>query len=108
MARAVQAPRVRKQPQRTCVACRQTEGKRTLLRIVRTPKGQIEIDPTGKKSGRGAYVHTTFECIDRILSTGGLSRALKTEVGADLKAQLRSLAVRTEQPDEPAPGEQEI
>ncbi len=48
--------KVRKIPQRMCVGCREMKNKRDLIRVVRTPEGNIEIDPTGKKSGRGAYL----------------------------------------------------
>ncbi len=49
-------------PQRTCVACHQVKPKRELLRIVRTPQGRVEIDPVGKKSGRGAYLCANRSC----------------------------------------------
>jgi predicted RNA-binding protein YlxR (DUF448 family) len=49
-------------PQRTCVACHQVKPKRELLRIVRTPQGRVEIDPGGKKSGRGAYLCANRSC----------------------------------------------
>ncbi|MBP8819252.1 MAG: YlxR family protein, partial [Syntrophomonadaceae bacterium] len=48
--------RTRKIPLRMCVGCREMKNKKELLRIVRTPEGSIEIDRSGKKSGRGAYV----------------------------------------------------
>lgn len=49
-------PRRRRQPQRRCIACRRARSKRELVRIVRTPAGAVELDPTGKRSGRGAYL----------------------------------------------------
>lgn len=79
--------RVKKQPQRTCVACREVEGKRTLLRLVRTPEQIVELDPTGKKSGRGAYVHASKECAERALG-GALSRALKTPIQPEVAQEL--------------------
>ncbi len=48
-------------PQRMCVACRQSQEKRTLIRIVRTKDG-VMIDETGKESGRGAYLHADPAC----------------------------------------------
>ena len=48
-------------PLRTCVACRQVAGKRELIRLVRTEKG-VEVDKTGKKAGRGAYLHQRQAC----------------------------------------------
>ena len=67
-------------PQRTCVACRDKDAKRTLTRLVRTPEGPVEIDPTGKRNGRGAYLCTERSCWDKALATPVLSRALKTEL----------------------------
>ncbi|MDP9353220.1 MAG: YlxR family protein [Chloroflexota bacterium] len=79
--------RVKKQPQRTCVACREVEGKQTLLRLVRIPNQTVELDPTGKKSGRGAYVHASQECAERALG-GALSRALKTPIQPEVATEL--------------------
>jgi len=64
-------------PLRTCIACRGTEAKRGLVRIVRTPEGRVELDPTGKKNGRGAYVHESRACWDEALKKDRLGRALK-------------------------------
>ena len=81
MARGGQQPRPRHVPQRTCVACRQGRAKRALVRIVRTPEGSVQIDPTGKRSGRGAYLCDSAECWRAALAPrrGILPRALKIE-----------------------------
>ena len=73
-------PRPRRVPQRTCVACRTVEGKRGLVRIVRTPEGAVEVDPTGKRNGRGAYLHNSRACWDTALKRKVLQHALKTEI----------------------------
>jgi predicted RNA-binding protein YlxR (DUF448 family) len=73
--------RVRHIPQRTCVGCREILPKRTLIRIVRTAE-RVEIDPTGKLAGRGAYLHNKRSCWERGLK-GPLAHALKTEMTAD-------------------------
>ncbi|MEW6178669.1 MAG: YlxR family protein [Chloroflexota bacterium] len=72
------AQRTKHIPQRTCVGCRQVMAKRVLIRIVRTPQG-VQIDPTGKLAGRGAYVHEDRQCWERALK-GALAHALKTEL----------------------------
>lgn len=77
-------------PQRTCVGCRQTLAKRELIRIVRRPDG-VEIDKTGKLSGRGAYLHNRRSCWERGLR-GSLARALKTELTESDLAYLQSFA----------------
>jgi len=71
--------RPRHVPQRTCVACRQTGAKRGLVRIVRAADGSVSIDPTGKRSGRGAYLCHTPDCWQAALKRGVLPRALKLE-----------------------------
>jgi predicted RNA-binding protein YlxR (DUF448 family) len=69
-------PRPKHVPQRTCVACRQVNAKRGLTRIVRTPLGTVEIDETGKKAGRGAYLCRTRDCWDNALKKKSLEYAL--------------------------------
>lgn len=65
-------------PQRTCIGCREVEAKRGLVRIVRTPDGHVVADSTGKKAGRGAYLHKERECWEAALGPrGALEHALK-------------------------------
>lgn len=80
--------RPRHVPQRTCVACRQVAGKRTLVRVVRTTEGTVEVDPTGKRNGRGAYLHADPACWDQALKRNVLQQALKTELTENDKAGL--------------------
>ena len=63
--------RPRRHPQRTCIACRRVQAKRTLVRLVRTPEGVL-VDPKGKMNGRGAYIHASRSCGTRAM---GLDRA---------------------------------
>jgi uncharacterized protein len=83
---------VRRLPQRTCIACRSTTGKRELVRIVRTPAGQVAVDPTGKKAGRGAYVCRRFQCWDAALRRDRLANALKTTLTPSDRQALRDFA----------------
>lgn len=78
-------------PQRTCIVCRRTQGKRGLHRIVRSPEG-VRYDPTGKLAGRGAYLCDDAACWHKALSTGTLARALKTTISADERAALQQVA----------------
>ena len=75
-------------PERTCLVCKQKRPKRELTRIVRTPDGAVEIDPKGKKAGRGAYLCGARSCWESGLKSGRISRALKTSIGPDDRAQL--------------------
>ena len=79
MAPPARGSRPRHIPQRTCVACRQTGAKRQLVRVVRAADGSVTIDPSGKKSGRGAYLCDAPECWQAALKRGVLPRALKLE-----------------------------
>lgn len=85
MIRTVASRRV---PNRSCVACRTVRPKRDLLRVVRTPSGDISIDPGGRAAGRGAYVCRAAECIDNAIKKGALSRALNTPLPTDLRLAL--------------------
>jgi predicted RNA-binding protein YlxR (DUF448 family) len=92
MTPAKQAPRPKHVPLRTCIACRSTEAKRGLVRVVRTPEGRVELDATGKKNGRGAYVHEARACWDEALKKDRLGRALKVAVPAEDMEQLKAHA----------------
>ena len=67
-------------PERTCVACRAPKPKRSLVRIVRRTDGSVVVDPTGKQSGRGAYLCQDPACWKAGLRKDALGRALKTTV----------------------------
>lgn len=64
-------------PQRICIACRQANPKRGLVRVVRTPHGHVEVDLTGKANGRGAYVCHQPACWQAIIERGVLASALR-------------------------------
>jgi hypothetical protein len=87
-----QGLRPRRVPQRTCIACRSTEAKRGLVRVVRTPEGRVALDRTGKANGRGAYVHESRGCWDEALKKDRLGRALKVTVPPDDAELLRAYA----------------
>ena len=78
---------VRKTPQRTCIACRTTGDKRGLVRVVRGPEG-VEVDPTGRKAGRGAYLCRRPECWREALKKNRLDAALKTRLSQDEKLRM--------------------
>lgn len=79
-------------PQRTCVACRTVRPKRELVRVVRTPKGDVVVDETGKRNGRGAYLCSKQACWEKALTKGLLNRALRTNLKTDVKVQLTEYA----------------
>jgi predicted RNA-binding protein YlxR (DUF448 family) len=81
-------PKQRRVPQRTCVGCGEVQGKRDLVRIVRAPDGTVAVDPTGKRNGRGAYVHRELSCFERA-AAGRLLRALRVPEAVDQLPRLR-------------------
>src|SRR5512146_1501484 len=91
-------------PQRTCVGCRTVLPKRSLVRLVRQPEG-VQIDPTGKLSGRGAYLHNLRSCWEKGLK-GSLANALKISLSTDdmdrLSQYMQSLPEGAENTDERA------
>jgi predicted RNA-binding protein YlxR (DUF448 family) len=93
-------------PQRTCVGCRAVNPKRELVRIVRTTEGTAEIDLSGKRSGRGAYLHRQQSCWEQALKRSSLDRALKTTLDEASKARLLAYAATLPANDEPSPGAQ--
>ena len=79
-------------PLRSCIACRQKLPKRELVRIVRTPEGTIEIDPKGKRSGRGAYLCRQQQCWEQAVEPRRLAQALHCQVSAEEVVALKALA----------------
>ena len=90
--RTRKGPRPKHVPQRTCVVCRETGAKRGLIRIVRTPEGTIEVDPSGRKNGRGAYLCHKATCWQRASTTPILGRALRAEITPDVLQHLQEYA----------------
>ena len=76
------------------MACRTTRDKRELVRIVRTPGGELNIDESGRLAGRGAYLCRDAACWTTALERGALARALEAPVTAELRAAMTALAVR--------------
>lgn len=83
-----QPQRVKHTPIRMCVVCREKSAKRKLFRLARTDSG-VQIDPTGKMNGRGAYVCDTPACWDRIIQSDVLGNALRMTLTAEDRERLR-------------------
>lgn len=79
-------------PQRTCAGCRQIRPKRELVRIVRGQNGAVEIDPTGKKSGRGVYLCKAKGCWEAGLKKERLDHALRTKIAPENRRELARYA----------------
>ena len=68
---------MKKVPMRMCVACREMKPKKELIRVVRTPEGEIVADETGRKNGRGAYLCRSEACLNKALKIRALDRAVE-------------------------------
>ena len=79
---------VKKIPMRQCLGCREMKPKRELLRVVRSPEGEVSLDTRGKKPGRGAYVCPNAACLKKAIKTRALSRALETEIPEEVMQRL--------------------
>ena len=83
----------KKKPARRCIACNEQKEKNELLRIVRTPEGNIEVDLTGKKNGRGAYICKTEECLKKAIKTKKLERTFEKEIPEEFYEIVRGVIV---------------
>jgi len=78
----------KKVPIRMCTGCREGRHKIELVRVVKSPEGEISIDLTGKKSGRGAYICRDEKCLARARKSRSLERAFQCEISAEIYDRL--------------------
>ncbi|QGR00119.1 YlxR family protein [Paenibacillus psychroresistens] len=88
--------RQRKIPLRKCVACQEMKPKKQLIRVVRTPQEEIQIDQSGKKAGRGAYLCAQIACFKLAQKSKAFDRALKQNVSISIYEQLAQDFIRVE------------
>ena len=82
---------MKKIPQRTCMGCNQKKDKKDLIRIVKNKEGQINIDKTGKLEGRGAYICDSIDCLEKVIKTKRLERALEINISEEIYNNLRGV-----------------
>ncbi len=70
----------KKIPMRKCVGCNESKSKKELVRIVRSPEGDISLDTTGKKSGRGAYICPSADCLKKAVRSKRIDKILEVTV----------------------------
>ena len=90
----------RKIPLRMCVGCRESKPKRELIRVVRSPEGEVSMDPVGKKPGRGADVCRNPECLKRAITQRQLERQLEVQLTAEVSAALQAAMENLPEPEE--------
>lgn len=83
--------KVRKIPERTCVITREKFPKKELLRIVRTPEGLVEVDITGKKNGRGAYIKKDLEVLELAKKNKVLEKHLETKIEDNVYEEIKKV-----------------
>lgn len=76
-------------PMRKCIGCNEMKDKKQLIRIVRSSEGELNVDLTGKMSGRGAYICNRLECFDAAVKAKRLERSFKTAIPAEIYQALR-------------------
>lgn len=84
--------KTRKVPQRKCVATNEMKPKQELIRVVRNKEGEVSVDPTGKKNGRGAYLSLDEKAIDKAEKGDILQKHLNQEIPPHIYEELRELA----------------
>lgn len=76
--------KTRKQPERKCLGCMVSFPKKELVRVVRLPNGDVELDLTGKKSGRGAYICKSSACLKKAIKSKRIQKNLEVEISEKL------------------------
>ena len=86
---------MKKIPQRQCIGCGEMKGKKEMIRVIKTAEGEILLDATGRKNGRGAYLCPSEECLKKAIRNKGLERSFKMaipkEVYENLEKEMEAL-----------------
>lgn len=82
---------VNKMPQRTCMGCNVKKDKKELIRIVKNNKDEINIDKTGKKEGRGAYICKDIDCLKKAIKSKRIGRVLGIDIKEEIYSNLKDI-----------------
>ena len=80
----------KKIPMRQCLGCREMKPKNELVRIVRAPEGDIDLDFTGKASGRGAYICPNADCLKKAIKAKAIEKAFETSIPQEIYERLKT------------------
>lgn len=83
--------KTKKIPMRTCVVTREKQEKKNLLRVVRTPEGEVIVDITGKSNGRGAYITKDLNVLDKAIKNKVLDKHLEIEIPDSIYEEIRNI-----------------
>ena len=81
---------MKKLPGRTCIGCGTQKTKNELIRIVKNNSGEISVDKTGKKQGRGAYICNNIECLSKAIRSKKLERCFETSIDESIYQELKN------------------
>lgn len=81
--------KVKKIPQRMCNGCMKMKPKKELIRIVKNKEGEVSVDLTGKKPGRGAYLCKNTECLEKAFKAKRLDKNLETKIDDEIYERLK-------------------
>ena len=84
---------MKKEPQRTCLGCKESKNKKELIRIVKQNDGKIFIDKTGKANGRGAYICNNIECLEKAIKSKRLENNCETKIDNEIYESLRGVII---------------
>lgn len=84
---------MKKEPQRTCLGCKESKDKKELIRIVKQNDGKIFIDKTGKANGRGAYICNNIECLEKAIKSRRLENNFETKIDNEIYESLRGVII---------------
>ena len=79
---------MKKIPLRQCIGCGEMKNKREMIRVIKTPEGEILLDATGRKNGRGAYLCPSGECLKKAVKNKGLERSFKMAIPKEIYENL--------------------
>lgn len=80
----------KKVPLRKCTGCNEVKNKKDMIRVIRDKEGNISMDATGRKNGRGAYICPDAKCLEKAMKSKGLERTLKAKVPEEVYEQLKA------------------
>lgn len=78
----------KKIPTRKCVGCGEMRDKKEMIRVIKTPEGEICLDVTGRANGRGAYICNSADCLKKAVKNRGLEKSLKAQIPGDILEQM--------------------
>ena len=91
---------MKKIPQRKCIGCNEMKEKKELIRIVRSPEGDISVDPEGKKNGRGCYICINAECFEKVRKGKKLEKTFKMQIPQEIYDELETQIISLQAGDD--------